>query len=375
MELILNEEQMLLRSSAQKFFKNRATSKTLRTIFDSDDGYARDDWHAIAQDMGWLGLAVPEAFGGLGLGNAELTVLQQEFGRALYPSPFFAIVALAIPAIVALGSDAQKRALLPSLIAGSALATLAFTNGKGTPFPDGVNVRLTHDGDFLRLSGTAGFVVFGHVADTLLIAARSEEGLSVVVVPRGTPGLDITKLKSSSPVWPIASLRCNDVRVPRDAVLGNIGMAQSALMPVIDRACVALAAEQVGGAEACVAMAVTYAHSRVQFGRAIGSFQAIKHMLADMYTLTETAKSISYYAACVADGQEGRLEEIAPTAKAYCSEAFVRCAADTIQVHGGMGYTWDCDAHFFLKHARASSNFLGDPVWQRERLARALNIV
>jgi alkylation response protein AidB-like acyl-CoA dehydrogenase len=375
MDLVLTEEQELLRRSANDYLRTRATPAHLRELFDSPEGWSRSAWREITAELGWLGAAVPSAYGGQGLGVPELVVLQQELGRALYPSPFFVMAGLVIPSLIELGTPAQCAELLPALLCGERIASMAFTNAKGLPVPHGVEVHVSPTtGKRLRLDGHAGFVLFGHCADLFFVVAQEREGISLLAVPASTPGLKLRKLKSADPARPLAALRFDGVELSTDAYIGAAGAAADGLARIMDRAAVIQAGEQVGGAQRCVETATAYACTRVQFGRPIGSFQAIKHLLADAYTACETAQSMLWYAACVAEGQEDSLPETAPVIKAYASEAFMRCAGDTIQVHGGMGYTWECDAHFYLKHARATFNFLGDPGWQREQLAHRLKV-
>ena len=374
MDLTLTEEQELLRSSANHYLCDQSTPTRVRELADSAEGWSASDWRHIASELGWIGAAVPEAYGGLGLGVAELVVLQQELGRALYPSPFFAVSGLAVPAMLELGTPKQLERLLPPIIGGESIATLVFTDMQGQPFPAGVQITAKAGADTVRLTGAAGFVLFGHAADLLLVVAHEGDGLSLFAVPSRTLGVTLRRLKSADPARQLSALSL-DAEVPASARLGIAGQAQAALQRVMLRAAVIQAAEQIGGAERCIEMAVAYSQQRVQFGRPIGSFQALKHFMADSYVACETGKSMLWYAACVAEGQIDSLDEVAPMVKAYASDAFLRCVQDTIQLHGGMGYTWGCDAHLYLKHARATANFLGDSAWQREQLAAALKLV
>jgi len=371
MEFKLSEEQKMLKDSARSFLDERATSAVVRADFDSEDGFSRETWKAIAQNLGWLGLSVPESLGGLGLGNVELTVIQQELGRALLPSPFFGVVCLAIPAILGAAGDAQKAALIEPLISGEKIAALAFTGPSGKPTAEDIAVSLKEEGNDVVLDGEAIHVLFGHVAEQFIVAAKDAQGgVSLIDIQRGTLGLTVEKLKVADPMRPYCRLRLTKVRVGKDSVLGKIGAAGPALARTLDLGAVALAAELVGGMERCIEMAVEHAKTRIQFNRLIGSFQALKHLMADMATSMESSKSSSFYAACVADDQGGELAEVASVTKSYCSEAFQQVSGDTIQVHGGMGFTWEHDAHFYFKHARSTMAFLGDTHYHRERLVQ-----
>ena len=371
MEFMLNEEQMMLKESARKFLDGKATSAAIRADFDSEDGFSREAWKTIAHNLCWIGINVPESLGGLGLGNVELTVIQQELGRALLPSPFFGVVCLAIPAILGAANEEQKAKLLEPIISGEKIVALAFTGPSGRPTVEGIAVSLIDEGNDVLLDGEAIHVLFGHVAGQFIVAAKDAQGsVSLIDIPRGTPGLTVEKLKVADPMRPFSRLRLTKVRVGKASVLGKIGAAGPALARTLDLGAVALAAELVGGMERCIEMAVEHAKTRIQFNRQIGSFQALKHLMADMAVSMESSKSSSFYAACVADGQGGELAEVASVTKSYSAEAFQQVSGDTIQVHGGMGFTWEHDAHFYFKHARSSMAFLGDTRYHRERLVQ-----
>lgn len=376
MNFTFNEEQGLLAESARGFFESY-DSAAVRAAFASEAGYDQARWRRLIDELGWTGIAVPENDGGLGLGQVELAIVQLEMGRALYASPFFSSICLAASAILAAGSAAQRQQLLPALISGDSIAALACTGSQGRPGCAGVEAVLTPASGGFTLSGEAGFVVFGHAADLLVIAARAPgssgtDGISLLALPRATAGIGVEKLESLDLTRPYAKLRFDNVAVPAEAVLGEPGKAAAAFERALALANIALAAETVGGAERCLAFTTEYAKQRHQFGRPIGSFQAIKHRLADMMVLVEASKSAVYYAACTADEAPEQLAEAAAVAKAFCADAFFKCAGDAIQLHGGIGFTWEHDAHLFFKRARASMNLLGDPIHQREQVAELL---
>lgn len=376
MNFTFSEEQGLLAASARGFFE-QYDSAAVRAAFAGDAGYDAALWRRLIDELGWTGIAVPEAEGGLGLGMVELCIVQQEMGRALYASPFFSSICLAATAIVAAGSAAQRAAWLPALVAGEHIGALACTGAKGRPGCEGVAAVLTPAGSGFTLNGEAGFVVFGHAADLLVVAARAPgssgaDGISLLALPRSTAGIAVEKLEALDVTRPYAKLRFDEVAVPAEAVLGEPGRAGAALERTLALGNIALAAEQVGGAERCLAFTTEYAKQRHQFGRPIGSFQAVKHRLADMMVLVEASKSAVYYAACTAAEAPEQLAEASAVAKAFCADAFFKCAGDAIQLHGGIGFTWEHDAHLFFKRARASMNLLGDPIHQRERVAKLL---
>jgi alkylation response protein AidB-like acyl-CoA dehydrogenase len=376
MDFAFTAEQNLIRDSARAFFATQGSSQKVRAILQTPLGYDPAVWSRMACEMGWAGMAIPERFGGSGLGLVELSILQHEQGRQLYPSPFFATVCLAAPIITALGTEAQKSELLGRSAAGQARMAVALTGSRGTPGCAGITAELQRTGKGYRVQGESSFVIYGHAYDVLLVAARApgtlaNEGVSVIVVEAGTPGVTVEGLTMLDLTRPMARLKF-DVAVDPQSVLGEAGDAGQGLDEALQLARIALAAEAVGGAEWTLEMTTAYAKQRMQFGRPIGSFQAVKHRLADMMVLLEAARSASWYAACVADEQPGELAEAAAIAKAYCSDAFFNCASNAIQLHGGIGFTWEHDAHLYFKRARAVSTLLGNPAWQREQLAALL---
>ena len=378
MDFTFNDEQRSLQESAQSFFADNASSEVIRRAMASEVGFDQAIWQRLINEMGWNGIAVPESYGGLGLGFVEIAIVQQEMGRCLYASPFFSTSCLAIPAILAAGTATQCENLLPALASGRQTATLACANDQGKVGIDTIAAMLLPKGDGnFSLTGSASFVVFGHSADLLIIAARTlgrtgPDSVSLIALPRNTAGIQIEKLNGLDLTRPYARIAFDQVEVPTAAVLGAVGGGADALLRALALGNIALAAEQTGGAEKCLAFTVEYAKQREQFGRAIGSFQAIKHKLADMMVLIEAAKSATYYAACTVDENPEQLFEAAALAKAYCADAYFQCAGQAIQIHGGIGYTWEHDAHLYFKRARASMNLLGDCRTQREFLAEQL---
>jgi alkylation response protein AidB-like acyl-CoA dehydrogenase len=343
----------------------------------SEPGFDPEVWKRIGAELGWTAVTIPEAYGGLGLSAVELTALMEVMGGALFCSPFFATVCLAADAIMATGGEDQKQEWLPAIAEGQTRATLALTETAGRWDASGIEAIATAEDGGFRLSGSKRFVPDGHSADLLLVVARregtrGEEGVSLFAVPAGAPGLVRQALPTMDQTRRLASVELDGVQVPASALLGEEGRAWPSLAGTLDRAAVALAAEQVGGAQRCLDDSVAYALERVQFGRPIASFQSIKHKCADMMVAVESARSAAYYAACVAAEDGEALPLAASLAKATCSEAFFRCAADSLQIHGGVGFTWEYDVHLFFKRARSMEGYLGDPAWHRERVAAHL---
>ena len=374
MQFAHSEEQQLIRESARTVLGERAGSAQLRAALDQPGGYDPQLWRTMGE-LGWTGLAIPQEYGGAGLGWVELCILQEEQGRRLVASPFFATCALAAPLIAASGDGAQRAALLPRIAAGGVRIGCALIGPEGRPPCDGVTVLLESRAGGFSLSGVSDFVIHGDSADLLLVLARTPgsqgaDGISVAVIPAATPGVTVHPHVMLDLTRPMSRLEFAGVAIAPDQLLGEPGAASGAVEAAIDLARIALASEALGGAERALEMTTAYAKERVQFGRPIGAFQAIKHRLADMMIAVEAARSAAWYAACVADERREELAEAAAIAKSYCCDAFFDCAAHAIQLHGGIGFTWEHDMHLYFKRARAAATLLGSPGWQRERLVR-----
>ena len=377
MKFALDDEQQRLRTTAHAFLAAHAASAEVRAAMVTERGYDPVLWQRIGGELGWPAVIIPEEHGGLGLGHVELMVLMEAMGSALLCAPFFSTVCLGANALVVGGTPAQQAAWLPGIAAGTTTATVAHAEADGRWDADGISATARPDGGDVVLAGTKSFVVDGHTADLLLVAARrpgsrGTEGVRLFIVPASTPGVERRALGTMDQTRRLAEIRLNDVRVPKEAALGGDAAGWPALATTLQLATVALAAEQVGGAERCLDLAVAYAKERVQFGRPIGSFQAIKHKCADMLTRVEAARSASYYAACAADERGPELAVAASLAKAYCSDAYFQCAADCLQIHGGVGFTWEYDVHLYFKRAKSSESLLGDATHHRELVARYL---
>jgi alkylation response protein AidB-like acyl-CoA dehydrogenase len=341
-------------------------------VIESGTGYDAALWNALAGETGFAGLMVPESYGGSGLGAVEMALVLEETGRALAVVPFFETAVLAVQAILSAGTPMQKQTLLPDIAAGRTRAAVAITGPSGQPVPDDIAVTMTRDGTGWRLEGSAGFVTFAHVADLLLIVTKGHDGSSIVALPTSIEGVSIQRLPSLDLTRPLCRVTLHAVRVSDDAVLGEPFSAGEALARVLAIGAGLLASEQMGGAEFCLSSTVDYAKQRVQFGRVIGSFQAVKHELADMMVAVEAARSAALYAAAAIDAGGDELFEAASVARVWCSEAYRHCAAEAIQLHGGIGFTWEHHAHWYFKRAHSSATWLGEPALHRERVAQLI---
>ncbi|HMB88120.1 MAG TPA: acyl-CoA dehydrogenase family protein [Methylomirabilota bacterium] len=373
-----NEEQELLRSTARKFFENECGSDTVRRLMETPEGISPDLWTKLAE-QGWLGLVYPEAYDGMGLGLVDLVVLMEEMGRAVVPGPYFSAVLLGGLAIVEAGSEAQKKEWLPKIAAGDRRVALAWMEPSAQLGPAGVTLTAVEKGGTYTLSGTKLFVHDAHTADALVVAARTRpgagaDGVSLFLLPKGTKGLEVTLLPTMDQTRKLCEVALSDVTIGPDALLGAAGAGWAPLARVLDRATVALCAEMCGGAQKVLDMTVEYAKIRQAFGRPIGSYQGVKHRAADMLVDVENSKSITYYAAWALDEGVAEAPLAVSMAKAYVSDAYRRVAAAGIQLHGGIGFTWEHDLHLYFKRAKGSEFTFGDATHHRERVAQLVNL-
>jgi len=366
-----SEEQEELRRFVRQFLEEKSPESAVREQMDTEKGYDDAVWSQMAGQLGLQGLIIPEEYGGSGFGYVALTVVLEEVGRALLCAPFFSSVVLAANALIHSGDEQAKSALLPGIAGGETTAALAFTEENGRWDESGITVQATPDGGGWRISGAKMYVIDGHTADVVLVAARTAAGVSLFWGPAGADGLTRPALSTMDQTRKQAKLTFEGVEA---TLIGAEGQGWPVLETVLDLAAVALAAEQVGGAQRCLDMSVEYAKVRVQFGRPIGSFQAIKHKCADMLLEVESAKSAAYYAGWCAAEMNDELPQVASLAKSYCSEAYFHAAAENIQIHGGIGFTWEHPAHLYFKRAKSSELLFGDPTYHRELLAQRIGL-
>jgi alkylation response protein AidB-like acyl-CoA dehydrogenase len=366
-----SEEQEELRRTVRSFLEQKSPESEVRRLMETTEGHDPAVWKQMGEQLGLQGLAVPEDFGGSGFTYVELGVVLEEMGRSLLCAPYFSTVVLASNALLHCGDDAAKKEYLPGIASGETIATLAFTEESGRWDADGIQMQASGSGDSWTLDGTKMFVIDGHVADLILVAARTGAGISLFAVAGDASGLTRTPLSTMDQTRKQARLEFSGTPA---RLVGAEGAGWDVMSRVLDLAAVGLAAEQVGGAQKCLEMSVEYAKVRVQFGRPIGSFQAIKHKCADMLLEVESAKSAAYYAMWAASELNDELPVVASLAKAYCSDAYFHAAAENIQIHGGIGFTWEHPAHLYFKRAKSSELLLGDPTYHRELLAQRIGI-
>jgi alkylation response protein AidB-like acyl-CoA dehydrogenase len=371
MNFAFSEEQEELRKSVRRFLEDKSPETEVRRLMETTEGYDPAVWSQMAEQLGLQSLIIPEQFGGAGFTYVELIVVLEEMGAALLCAPFFSTVALAANALLTSGDQSAQEYLLPGIASGETIGTLAITEDNGRWDLDGVGLEARSSGDGWVLNGHKSYVVDGHVADLILVVGTTPAGLSLFGVKGDADGLTRTPLPTMDQTRKQARLEFADTPA---WLIGSDGGAADGLTTTLDLAAVALAAEQVGGAQRCLDSAVEYAKTRIQFGRPIGSFQAIKHKCADMLLEVESAKSAAYYAGWAAAEDSDELPVVASLAKSYCSEAYFHAAAENIQIHGGIGFTWEHPAHLYFKRAKSSELMLGDPAYHRELLAQRIGI-
>lgn len=391
MEFRFTDEQKMIRETAESFLQDVSTSEAVRKAMATEAGYDPELWQRICTELCFQAITIPEQHGGMGLGYVELAAVLEQMGRVLLCSPFFSTVCLGVNALLVAGTEAQQAQYLPQIAEGSLTATLAYTgaaaarNG-GEWGADAVTATCKPSGDNHVLNGTLRYVIDGHTADLLVIAARAENsqgenGISLFAVPASTAGITRRWTPTMDQTRHQAEIVLDNVSVPASALMGTESHAWPQLQTILSLAKIAVAAEQMGGAQEILDKTVAFTQERVQFGRTIASFQAIKHKAADMMLKCEVSRSAVYYAACVAqealnpEGDQAiaaELHEAAAMAKCYCSDTFFFNAGNAIQLHGGVGFTWEYDVHLYFKRAKSSELFLGNGAQQRELIAQML---
>lgn len=379
MEFAFTEEQQMIRDTAESFFTDVSTSEAIRKAMATDAGFDADLWQRICGELYFQAITIPEDFGGMGLGFVELVAVMEQMGRFMVCAPYFSTVCMASTALLLAGTQEQQAEYLGKVLEGGT-ATLAFT-ANGQWGLQGITATYKKTAAGYSINGSYRYVVDGHTADTLIVAARdaddsSDAGVALFVLDAGEAGVSRTWLPTLDQTRKQAEITCSDVQLTAANKMGEQGA--EALLKTLDLATICLAAEQMGGAQQVLDMTVAYTKERVQFNRPVASFQAVKHKAADMMTKAEAARSGVYYAACIAQEvlvngpMAGELAEAASIAKSYCSEIYFQNAGDAIQLHGGVGFTWEYDVHLYFKRAKASEHYLGNASYHRERLAALL---
>jgi alkylation response protein AidB-like acyl-CoA dehydrogenase len=376
MKFNFTDEQQEFRSVLRRFLEDKSPTTDVRRLMETDEGCDPEVWRHLSQELGLTAIHIPESYGGQGFGVGELAIAVEEMGRALLCAPYFASTVLAATAILKAGSEDQKQLMLPDIASGETVATLALAEESGAWDTSGVAMTATANGDKYTLEGTKSFVLDGCTAGVIVVVARKagssgDDGVSFFTVAGDAAGLERAQLNSMDPTRKLARLTFSGAEAE---LLGEEGVAAGPLAETLDVAAICLANEMVGGAERLRKSAVEYANMRVQFGRAIGSFQTLKHKAADMLLEVELAKSAAYYAAAAADEDDEEVSALASLAKAAAADVYMQTAVHTVQIHGGIGFTWDNDTHLWFKRAKSSEVFLGGSAYHRERMMQQWNV-
>jgi alkylation response protein AidB-like acyl-CoA dehydrogenase len=371
MNLTFTAEQRVLRAVVRDFLAEKSGEAEVRRLMATPAGYDPEVWRRMSDQLALQQMAVPEEYGGAGFGYVELGIVFEEMGRVLMCAPYLSTVALAIEALLRSGDEAAKKDLLPGLATGETIGTLAVLETAGRWDEAGVALRARRNGTEWLLDGVKRHVLDGHVAGLVLVAARTDMGVGLFAVGGAAPGLTRTPVETLDQTRRQAHLEFAGTPA---RLVGEEGGGWAVVRQVLDTAAILMAAEQVGGAARALDMAVDYAKTRFQFGRPIGSFQAVKHRCADMLTETEAARSAAYYGMWALDAADPDVPVAAALAKIYCSQAYMRVAADNIQVHGGIGFTWEHPAHLYFKRAKTTELLFGAPSLHREALGARLGL-
>jgi len=372
MKFSFSSEQEEFRSNLRRFLADFSPTKDVRRLMETEAGWERAGWRRLNDDLGLAAVRIPEAYGGHGFGFGELGIVLEEMGRALLCAPYFATTVLAAGAILNAGTEADKQALLPGIASGETVATLACAEDDGRWYASATTLVALPSNGAYRLDGHKSFVLDGHTTDTIVVLARApgssgETGLSFFTVAGDADGLSRRLLKTMDPTRKLARLTFQGVEA---SLLGEAGAAAAPFAKTMTEAAICLSNEMVGGAERLREDALAYAMMRMQFGRSIASFQSMKHKQADMLLDVELAKSAAYFAAAALDDGDADIAATASLAKACASEAYMQTAIHAIQIHGGIGFTWDNDTHLWFKRAKSSEVLFGDAHHHREQMMR-----
>lgn len=374
MDFDFTQDQVMLKDNAREFLSAKSPTTFVRTMFEDKTGFSRDMWKEIA-DLGWLGLTFPEDHGGLNLGSVELSLLLEEMGRAVFPSPFFSSVVLAGTAINAAGDKDQKEKYLGGIASGNLIATMGILEEAHNWGPEAIKLKAESGGGGFVLNGMKRFVPFAHAADVILVPARtssSPTGISLFAVDAKTQGVEMSPMNHIDMTSKASQVTFHNVIIPEENIIGEIDAAWPVMKEVLQKAAVGAAAEMLGCSRKAMEMSVEYAKVREAFGQKIGQFQAIKHKCADMLVDVESSHAAVYYAAWAQDAKAPDAALAASVAKAYVGDAARKVCGDSIQVHGGIGFTWEFDLHLWFKRAKYYEPMYGDVEYHREQALQYL---
>lgn len=375
MDLGFNDQQQMLRDTTRRFLSNESPVARARELFGDPIGFDRDVWRKGAE-LGWCAPAIPTEYGGgtvSGQSVIDLVAIAEEMGRFVFPGPFLGTNVVAA-AVAGSGSDEQRKEILPGIASGDSTAAWCFAEASGIWDADGVRTVVKRDGGDLLLDGSKMYVDGAQSAAWLLVTGRADDSLIQVVLPADQPGVGVTPLETLDPTRPMGEVTFDGVRLPGSAVLGDPSSAGAAVERQLQIALVLLCADSVGGADRVLEMSVGYAKDREQFGRPIGSFQAIKHKAANMLLWLEASRAATYFAALAVESDLDEAPLAVSAAKSYVGESTSTLAEEGLQIHGGIGFTWEHDIHLYLRRAKSNEVLFGDPAWHRERVCRIVGV-
>jgi len=378
MDITLSKTQQNIAQEARRFLKKECPPEYVQEMLKDERGITDDLWQKMAE-MDWMAMRVPETYGGMGMEQIDMSLLLEEMGRAVVPGPFFSTVILAGETIMAAGTDGQKKQYLRAIADGKNLATLALHEPDGGSDPGYIHMSGIKSGDDYILDGTKLYVPDAHLADFIVMPVRTgttgkpADSISLFILSAKEKGITISPLPTMDGTRKLSAVICKGVRLNQESILGKLNKGWQPLLQALQRAQVGLCAEAVGGAQKAMELASDYAKVRVQYDQPIGSFQAVKHMCAQMFTETESSRSMLYWASWAQDyGTEKEAAIAASSSKSYCADAFTKVAAKGIQVLGGTGFTMENEMHLYLKRAKANQAALGTSVYHREKVMQLL---
>jgi alkylation response protein AidB-like acyl-CoA dehydrogenase len=379
MDFALNEEQVMFQQTTRQFLESKGDLTIPRDYMNGNKGVLEDLWNGLG-NLGFMGINISENYGGLGLGALSLVPILEEMGRSVVPGPYPETVAFAVPLLETYGSEEQKQHYLPEIAAGKCKFSLALLEEGGELSPSSIQLKAEKRGNEYVLQGTKILVPYADSANSLIVPVRTSDsvqggyGISLLLIDCQQENISIKELHSIDETRQLVNVTFNDVRVPNSQLLGPENEGWSLLEDGLNHLNAAFSSTMVGGIDRVVEMATEYAKTREQFGQPIGRFQAVKHRIVDMKLALESARSLSYYASWTVESNNPEMAEAVSMARSFISEAFIKTAGNNIQIHGGMGFTWEFDCHLFLKRARSLEHHLGSPEYHREVIADELGL-
>lgn len=376
MDFSFNEDQIMMQDSAKNFFQKECSAEFVREMYEDNVGYSEEMWNKMAE-LGWMGIMIPEEYGGLGLTFLDLALIMEEMGRFAVPIPFFSTVILGAEPIKLAGSNAMKEEILSKIAVGELRMSLALMEEEGNFLPSGINLSAKTDGDGYILNGMKLFVPDAHAADKIIVAARTgnnENDITLFLVDKSDTGLSVELQHTMDGSRKLSAITLDNVRISKENIIGEVNKGWPILDKVLNMANAALCLETLGAAQKALEMTVEYVKIRIQYEVPIGSFQSVKHRLADAMLQVESARSAAYYAAWAVSEDDKDMPLAVSLAKTYCVQAGKFATNEGVQLHGAIGYTWEHDMHLFFKRVRFAEAMFGGPIFHKEKIATLIGL-